>query len=726
MRRWLIAAGIVVVVLGSALAIALANLGRFLGTHRERLAARVEREIGRPVEFGDLGVSLRGGPGVRIAGVRVVEDPDWGGGDLLRAEEVRVTVRLLPALLGRFEIRRIVVRAPVLTVVRDQRGWNLGTLGRRAGRKARRDESGARERRDDAPFLVALADVRDGEVRFIDRRGAPPLEVDVRQLDLSASDIAPGRPVAVEANAAVLGAAESNLELHGTVGPFDDRPALEQTPIDLRGTLDGADAGALLHAATAFDVAAPRDLIAAGPLAGRAHVQGTLDRLAVEGRLDASSAAIRLGTAFAKAPGLGLTAELTGDRADGGLTVRRGTIRLGDAALDVTGVIRPGDPATVALRLDSNRAPLAPLASATPAASGMAVDGWLETHLTVQGALRSEPPPDVAGTVALADVHARRPGDRAGLSGLSTTITVAGGVARMPPTRFCIGDATVDAGGAYTLAGRQLTAKGTAIEVFGGTLAGKARVDLAQPRPHFRVGGAARGVSLAPLLAARRSRLAAHVAGRLDADVSLAGAGVRRRAVRRSLRGTARIDVRDGVLAGVNLVDEVLGAATGVERAGRLVPARLRRKRPALFGAADTRFQELRATARIRNGRAVTDDLVLRTDAYTVTGRGHSDLDGNVDLTARFVAGPALTADVLASVKDARWVTNDRQLVEVPFRVTGRFPALRPEPDATFVARAVGRALAERARKALRDDDAQDGGGVVEDALRGLERLFDR
>jgi hypothetical protein len=727
-RRWLIAAGIAVVVLGGALAVAVANLGRFLGAHRQQLAARVAREVGRPVEFDDLAVSLWGGPGVRIRGVRVVEDPAWGGGDLLRAEEVWVTVRLVPALVGRFEIRRVTLRWPVLTVIRDQRGLNLATLGRHATRKQPHAESAARRQRHSLALLVGLADVRDGEVRYLDRRREPPLELVVRQLAASVSEIAGDRPIGVRLRAAILGAEAVNLGATGSIGPFDDPPVPARTPLDLRWTLDDADAAALVHATPAFDVAVPRELIVAGPLTARGRLRGRLDELAIEAALDASAAAVRLGTAFKKAPDVALTAEVAGARAGDALAIRRGRVGLADASFDVAGAIHQGDPTTVDLGLDSTRAPLAAFASLTPAAGTADVGGTIEAHLTVQGALHAQPPPAVAGTIALANVRGRRQPDRVGLSELNTTVTIADGVARMPPSRFRVGAAAVEAGGDFRLGERVLTADGRATEVFGGTVQGRVRVELQDPKhPRFAVDGTARGMALAPLLGARESPLAAHVEGRLDADVSLAGAGARRRAVRRSLTGTARIDVHDGVLRGVKIVDEVLGAATGVDQAAHLIPARLRRKRPDLFGGADTRFDELRATARIVDRRATTDDLVMRTDSYTVAGRGSADFDGRIDLTATFVAGPALTADVLESVKDARWVTNAEHRIEVPFRVAGRFPDLRPKPDPAFVARAVGRALEARARKALRGDAKDDQRpGVLDDAIRRLQQLFGR
>jgi uncharacterized protein involved in outer membrane biogenesis len=728
MRRGLIAAGLVVVVLVGALAVAMANLGRFLGAHRDTLAARAARELGRPVELGDLTVSLRGGPGVRIAGVRVVEDPEWGGGDLLRADEVRVTVRLVPALVGRFEISRVMLRRPVLTVIRDQRGWNLATLGRQRAHAAPRSQSASRDERRRLALLVGLADVRDGEVRYLDRRREPALELVARHVAASLSDVAADRPIGVALRAALFGAETVNLDVTGSVGPFDDPPVPARTPLDLRWTLDDTDAAALVRAAPLLDAAMPRELIVAGPLTAHGRVEGRLDQLAGQAALDASAAAIRLGTAFAKAPDVALTAALDMRRAADSLAVRRGVVELGDATLDVMGTIRPGDPPTVDLRLASNHAPLATLASLVPATAAAHAGGTIEAQLTVQGAWRAHPPPVVAGTVALADVWARRHGDRVGLSGLTATVTVGDGVARMPATRFQVGGSPVEASGTFQIADRLLTVDGTSREVFGGTVAGTGRMELADPKhPRFAIDGTARGVALAPLLAGRESPLAAHVEGRLDADVSLAAAGARRRAVRRSLTGTARIDVRDGVLRGVKIVDEVLGAVTGVDQAGQLVPARLRRKRPELFGGADTKFEELRATARIADRHASTDDLVLRTESYTVTGRGRVSFAGDTDLTATFVAGPALTADVLESVKDARWVLNAEHRVAVPFRVAGRFPDLRLRPDPEFVARVVGRALEARARKALggdRKDDRQ--GGMVGDAIRRLQQFLGR
>jgi uncharacterized protein involved in outer membrane biogenesis len=54
---------------------------------------------------------------------------------------------------------------------------------------------------------------------------------------------------------------------------------------------------------------------------------------------------------------------------------------------------------------------------------------------------------------------------------------------------------------------------------------------------------------------------AAHdVAGRLDAQLTVTGAGATREAMSRSLRGQGTFSVDDGALRGVNVAERVLGA----------------------------------------------------------------------------------------------------------------------------------------------------------------------
>src|SRR5262249_59376443 len=129
--------------------------------------------------------------------VGVPDDRSWSDGDVLRAAEVRVAIRLLPALFGRIELGRITVREPVLTVIRDLRGFNLDTLGPEEHRERTKEER--RENRSRVPVVLALLQVRDGAVHYSDRRSSEPRELTLGHAALSASDASLTRPIAVRA-----------------------------------------------------------------------------------------------------------------------------------------------------------------------------------------------------------------------------------------------------------------------------------------------------------------------------------------------------------------------------------------------------------------------------------------------------------------------------------------------------------------------------------------------
>src|SRR6185295_17124455 len=93
------------------------------------VAAQASAALGREVAFDAVGVSLRGGVSARLKNLRVADDPTYGAEPFLQAKEVRVALRILPALRRRFEVRYVVVDEPSLTVIRDARGLNLASFG---------------------------------------------------------------------------------------------------------------------------------------------------------------------------------------------------------------------------------------------------------------------------------------------------------------------------------------------------------------------------------------------------------------------------------------------------------------------------------------------------------------------------------------------------------------------------------------------------------------------
>ena len=280
MRRWLLAFACAVLLLGLGLGLAARNLDAWLNANRDAIAKQAARALGRDVSFGEVGVSLRSGLAVRVAELAISDDPAFSQDPFLRAGVLEVQIRFLPALRGRIEVDRAVLRSPEFRVIRTAQGLSTASLGRGAGASAPADAPAEPDAA--GALLIALVEIEDATIRFVDRRSRPPSETVATQLDFRASDLAPGAPLGFEMEAAVLGAARQNLRASGSVDPTAG------PSVDLRIELASLDLAKLLGGA-------PEGLAGPGP-GGRLllRAKGSAADLALEGELVAGETRLAL------------------------------------------------------------------------------------------------------------------------------------------------------------------------------------------------------------------------------------------------------------------------------------------------------------------------------------------------------------------------------------------------------------------------------------------------
>ena len=129
MRKLVIALLVLIIVVAALLGWALYNIDSVVASYKDRIIAAVERHSGRKVAFERISVKLRGGVGVRILEFSMAEDPDFGAGHFLQAADVRVDLKIRP-LQRQISVTRVVLRRPVIQVIRDARGvYNFSGLG---------------------------------------------------------------------------------------------------------------------------------------------------------------------------------------------------------------------------------------------------------------------------------------------------------------------------------------------------------------------------------------------------------------------------------------------------------------------------------------------------------------------------------------------------------------------------------------------------------------------
>ncbi len=815
MRKWIVLV-IVLLVLGGAIGLALANLNSYLNSNRVWLADQVAAALGRTVTFDEVGVSILGGFGARVKNLRIGDDPAFAKEDFVRAGEVQVAVKILPALFGRYEVRKILLEKPSLTIIREKAGFNFNSIGsaprRSADGKPEKSPSSAEPSAGGssrAAFLVGLMNLRGGEIRYLDRTVSPPSEAVVRDLDLSVSDLSLTTPIGLRLTANLLGSQKRNLKVEGTIGPLGSPPNPQAAPLEA-----SLEVGPIvldeLKKLEAVAKVLPPELSCADPMLLRARAKGTAARLSLEAELDGSDAAIRYGQAFTKPKGVPLRLALSVERAGTSMDVKTLSLRL--AALDLTGKgtvgSAPGSPIDV--QLDSKPTALSGWDRLIPAFSGYDVSGNVEVHVRARGKVGPGETPEVDGTIALQDVNAKQKGSPYEIESLSTKIALRGDSATLPPTKFQLGGSPIEVeasiqslrsrAGTFVLHSPELRAvslgfedpqakkaevirglemrgqfraaeksaelrgnlrsnEGSlrdvdyqdlaaefgyenrsaelgrlALRAFDGTYDGSGRYDLREAEnPKFSFKWSGRGMVLKTLRATKFPGAEQKIEGRLDADLALDGSGSGWEAIRKTLRGDGRMNVKDGVLKDVNIADQVLAGVTGIGGLSNLISPRTRSKYPELFSTSDTRFEKLGGTVQIADGEARTNDLTLAARDYAVLGRGSFALENRLDFTATLVASQRLTDDVVTDVREAKYISNDDGRLEIPFHLTGSLPGVKPKPDGEFIARALARAAVGKGiEKLLGGKKSSSAPGEKtprpeQDLLRkGLEGLFGR
>jgi uncharacterized protein involved in outer membrane biogenesis len=823
MRKWIIL-GAILVALAGAVALALANLNSYLNRNKDWLAAQVEDALGRQVTFSEVGVQILGGFGARIKDLRISDDPAFSKEYFVRAGDVQVAVRLWPALFGHYEVSRIVLVRPEVTVIRTKGGFNYETIGKKGSEGAAKPPAAATPApppeatgqassgAEKAAFLVAFVDIQKGQFRYLDRTTSPPGDLKVRDLDFSASDVGLDRPVHLNLATALFGAEKQNVRLRGSIGPLGSPPNVRNAALDLSVEV-GPVVVDEMKKIEAVAKALPPELSSADPVSLSAKVSGNLDRLGLDAEFDGSDAAVFFGKAFRKPKGVPLDLKLRAEQAGRRIDVKSLALRLAALDLAAKGTVDSGPGGALDLQIDSRKTPLAGWDQLLPAFAGHEVSGTAEVHLRVKGERGGAEAPQIFGTVALADVSAKQEGSPYEIEGLTSQIELKGASATIPPTTFKLSGSPVEVAADvpsfrplaanFSLKSPQLTAASLAfaspaakkpevlrgfdlrgqfrsatggpefqgtlrssdgslrdfdyrdldadvalhdqvatlrklkLRAFDGAYDGGGRYDMRErDNPKFDFRSTIRDMDLKRLLASQSPGSEKRIEGRVDADLELDGAGKTWDVIKKQLRGNGHIDVREGVIKDVNIADQVLQSVTGIGGLANLISPRVRARHPGIFATGDTAFEKLGGSVRIEGGVARSDDLTLAAHDYAMLGKGTYSLDNELDFTATLVASKELSDDVVSDVREAKYITNSQGKIEIPFRLTGALPHVKPKPDAEFIARALSRAVVGKGLEKIFGRDKPLPPGVTptpdrkhperELLRKGLEGLFGR
>ena len=197
MKKALLIFGGLLVLLVIVAFVAIANVNGYLGENRETLAGLASDAAGRKVSFEKAEVAFSSGLAVRVAGLRVAEDPAFGKADFLRLDDAYVGVKILPALSGRIEVSGIRFDGPTIRVIQTKRGFNFSTLGGGGGEAS--DDAPQGDVEEAAPLAVAIAvlKIQGGTIFFEDRTSKDGLSLVLEDFETSGTDLSLDGPIAL-------------------------------------------------------------------------------------------------------------------------------------------------------------------------------------------------------------------------------------------------------------------------------------------------------------------------------------------------------------------------------------------------------------------------------------------------------------------------------------------------------------------------------------------------
>lgn len=241
--------------------------------------------------------------------------------------------------------------------------------------------------------------------------------------------------------------------------------------------------------------------------------------------------------------------------------------------------------------------------------------------------------------------------------------------------------------------------------LYEGTLAGTLALDGNANRVALKA--TLSGIAVGPLLRDLAQQDKLEGKGNVTLDVAAAGKTVN--ALKSALGGTAKVQLRDGAIKGVNI-------------------AELLRKGRAMLGgggsqaeqSADakekTDFSELNASFTIKNGVAHNEDLDVKAPLVRLTGAGDIDIGKSaIDYTAK-------AAVVATSQGQGGKELGELAGVTIPVRLTGPLDDMKYKVDFRAVAGNLAKSkVGERAKEAI-EQNREKIEDKVKDRLKGLIR----
>jgi AsmA protein len=663
MRRLAIGFGIFIVVVVAAVLIFVTtfDVNKYHGT----IQAELEKRLGRPITLGDMHLGVFP-PRFRVQDPSIAEDPHFGDGTaFVKAQQLDVSVKLLPLLHKQVEVDSITLQRPTVNLIKNQSGvWNFASVGQpsespqpaavpspgtpgSAGQPAQPPQAASNKQ-----FSLGQLTINDGQISVLDQqKSKTPSLYD--HIDVTLKNFSPDKPFNIDAAVHMAGSG-SEARLQGEGGPIvQGEPAT--TPF--RGSVTLKQVG-ISDLSKFFN--APAMSGSDGSLTGETKINSQNGKLTAKGDTNIQNAKVHgmdLGYPIAA------QYDLTDDLALDVLTIRNFMLKLGPTPLQISGTVNAKSaPALLDLNLKANNVSIAEAAKLA-AASGMALSqstnatGNVNANIQIRG---ESAKPALNGTVTASNIQ---------ISGkdIAQPIQIPSATFNLTPTQIQSNTFNVTSGGStldtqFTLRNYQAPAP-----VVDATV----RAPNAQLPAVLAMAKAYGVTSLDKVNGAGTMNLNLHAAGPLKSVTTAE--------IMRTLNGTMKIDFNNVKYSGADINHELASIAGFLNSNPASTPAQ-----------GYTNILKMTGDIAVKNGIAETNNLQAKLDLGNVGAAGTASLiDNTLNMRVTVVLSQASSqkagGNSIGGFMQTALANNKGELV-VPALVTGTFSNPRFAPDVQQIA----------------------------------------
>lgn len=198
---------------------------------RPAVLQKMEEQLGRPVRMGRISLGWRRGIALELPGLAIYPGHEPEGEPALRVERVFAVLKIFPLLRGDLQLDTLSLIGPSIHLVRTPAGSidveGLTPLPAKAAPPAAAQARPAPSAPAKAPsFWIRTFELKEGRIRFTDQSVQPPLELELRDVELSVANISSTRPADFEGRLTLF-SGQPNVRAQGRITPpAHGRPAL--------------------------------------------------------------------------------------------------------------------------------------------------------------------------------------------------------------------------------------------------------------------------------------------------------------------------------------------------------------------------------------------------------------------------------------------------------------------------------------------------------------------